>query len=83
MDDKCAGSKGRPGPALRSENWRGSGTASQEYAAKGIPVPLPEIPGIKVDFNKTEENFQQSCIKPMYAGYPEALGQSCVNSGNL
>jgi hypothetical protein len=39
MDEKCAGSKGRPGPALRSENRRGSGTASEEYAAEGIPLP--------------------------------------------
>ncbi len=46
---KFAGSKGRPGPALRSENWRGPGTASKEYAAEGtgaaasVVKPEPEL----------------------------------------
>ncbi len=48
MDEKYAGGKGRPGPALRSENRRGPGTASEEFTAEGtvaasVVKPEPEV----------------------------------------
>jgi hypothetical protein len=59
----------KPEPELvksRNRNFSKVGTGTVKLVT--VPqhwVPLPEMSGIKIDVNKTEENFQKSWIKPM------------------